>query len=65
MMVIYIDGYLVIFIEVDVLLIGMVECYDVMVIVVGGVFFLVVFVEGKNVLVCVLLFIGVGSLFDL
>lgn len=52
MTVTHTDGYPVIPTEVDALLIGMAERYDVMVTAAGGVFPLVALAEGKNAGAC-------------
>lgn len=61
MTVTHTDGYPVIPTEVDALLIGMAERYDVMVTAAGGVFPLVALAEGKNALARALLSTGAGS----
>lgn len=61
MTVTHTDGYPVIPTEVDALLIGMAERYDVMVTAAGGVFPLVALAEDKNALARALLSTGAGS----
>ncbi|UXA06248.1 multicopper oxidase family protein [Mycobacterium sp. SMC-2] len=61
MTVTHTDGYPVVPTQVDALLIGMAERYDVIVTAADGVFPLVALAEGKNALARALLFTGAGS----